>query len=187
MANQVPAKNGGTLTRPNKGETMNPNGRPKGAAKKTKLKNLLQDLIKLRNSTNITDNVKKAAYNLYEIVISDIAINEVTDSVFHLYFIESEFGIKVGISKDVENRLKQIRAYAPSAKIVKVIKYGGNFEKAIHGKFRYLNIRGNNQIGIEWFTKNDDLFSFIEQVNTAKDLAKIFGKFTGHQLSLFEL
>jgi hypothetical protein len=29
MAEQVPAKNGGTLTRPAKGETMNPNGRPK--------------------------------------------------------------------------------------------------------------------------------------------------------------
>lgn len=29
MAKQVPAKNGGTLTRPEKGETMNPNGRPR--------------------------------------------------------------------------------------------------------------------------------------------------------------
>lgn len=29
MAKQVPARNGGTLTRPDKGETMNPNGRPK--------------------------------------------------------------------------------------------------------------------------------------------------------------
>ena len=28
MAKQVSARNGGTLTRPNKGETMNPNGRP---------------------------------------------------------------------------------------------------------------------------------------------------------------
>jgi hypothetical protein len=29
MPRQVPARNGGTLTRPNKGETMNPNGRPR--------------------------------------------------------------------------------------------------------------------------------------------------------------
>jgi hypothetical protein len=28
VAKQVPARNGGTLTRPDKGETMNPNGRP---------------------------------------------------------------------------------------------------------------------------------------------------------------
>jgi hypothetical protein len=31
MAKQVPAKNGGTLTRPDKGESMNPGGRPPGA------------------------------------------------------------------------------------------------------------------------------------------------------------
>ena len=29
MAKQVPARNGGTLTRPDKGESMNPKGRPK--------------------------------------------------------------------------------------------------------------------------------------------------------------
>jgi hypothetical protein len=29
VAKQVPARNGGTLTRPAKGETMNPNGRPR--------------------------------------------------------------------------------------------------------------------------------------------------------------
>ena len=31
MAKQVPSRNGGTLTVPDKGETMNPNGRPKGS------------------------------------------------------------------------------------------------------------------------------------------------------------
>ena len=31
MAKQVPARNGGTLTRPDKGETMNPDGRPPGS------------------------------------------------------------------------------------------------------------------------------------------------------------
>ena len=30
MAKQVPARNGGTLTRPDKGESMNPAGKPKG-------------------------------------------------------------------------------------------------------------------------------------------------------------
>jgi hypothetical protein len=29
VAKQVPARNGGTLTRPDKGETMNPHGRPR--------------------------------------------------------------------------------------------------------------------------------------------------------------
>jgi len=30
MSKQVPARNGGTLTRPDKGESMNPAGKPKG-------------------------------------------------------------------------------------------------------------------------------------------------------------
>ena len=33
MAKQVPARNGGTLTRPDKGETMNPHGRPRRAVR----------------------------------------------------------------------------------------------------------------------------------------------------------
>lgn len=42
MAKQVPARNGGTLTRPDKGETMNPNGRPK---KLPNLDKLLADIL----------------------------------------------------------------------------------------------------------------------------------------------
>jgi hypothetical protein len=41
MAKQVPARNGGTLTRPAKGETMNPNGRPKSPRK---LKEFIKEL-----------------------------------------------------------------------------------------------------------------------------------------------
>lgn len=46
MAKQVPARNGGTLTRPDKGETMNPNGRPK---KLPKLDVLLSDVLGSEN------------------------------------------------------------------------------------------------------------------------------------------
>lgn len=50
MAKQVPARNGGTLTRPDKGETMNPNGRPKGVQNsKTRLLRLLQLVQKKKN------------------------------------------------------------------------------------------------------------------------------------------
>jgi hypothetical protein len=38
MATQVPGRNGGTLTRPDKGEVLNPNGRPK------KLITLMKDI-----------------------------------------------------------------------------------------------------------------------------------------------
>ena len=42
MAKQVPARNGGTLTRPDKGETMNPNGRPKGVRS---MKSIIQEFL----------------------------------------------------------------------------------------------------------------------------------------------
>jgi IS30 family transposase len=54
VAKQVPARNGGTLTRPDKGETMNPNGRPKGARSlSTILKEMLSEEIEI-----IVDGVK---------------------------------------------------------------------------------------------------------------------------------
>lgn len=167
-----------------KGEIKNPYGRPKGESKKKKLNKLLDDIIKIYNS-KISNHKKRIIYNLYEIVLSDIGSDEISDTITDLYFIESEIGIKIGISKNVENRLKQIRLYSPSSRILKVIKYGGNFEKILHNKFSYLNIKGNTQIGVEWFYKNDDLHSFINDINTTKDLATMFSKFTDYQLSLF--
>jgi len=167
-----------------KGEIRNPYGRPKGESKKKKLNKLLDDIIKIHNG-KISNHKKRIIYNLYEIVLSDIGSDEITDTINDLYFIQSEVGIKIGISKNVENRLKQIKYYSESSKILKVIKYGGNFEKLLHNKFSYLNIKGNSQIGIEWFYKNDDLLSFIDEINTTKDLAQIFCKFTDYQLSLF--
>lgn len=178
-------KHGGSLYRPSKGETANPNGRPKGKSKRVQLRKLLEDIIKLHNN-KISNNLKAVVYNLYEIVLSDISLNEISDSINNLYFIESEFGIKVGISKNVQKRLTDIRRYAPDAKIIKVINYGGNFEKHIHAKFEYLNIKGNIDIGIEWFYKNSDLYLFIEEINTAKDLASIFGNYNENQLLLFK-
>lgn len=169
-----------------KGEIKNPNGRPKGSkGKKQRFKILLDDIISIHNC-NFSEVTKKLMYNIYEIVVSDMAINQATQTINHLYFIESEYGVKIGISKDVETRFQQIKSYCKNAKVIKVISYAGNFEKLLHKKFKHLNIKDNKQIGTEWFLKNDELNSFIEKINKAKDLAEIFGKFTKHQLSLFD-
>ena len=89
-----------------KGIAPNPNGRPKGSiSKKPKLKKLLKDLSAIM--TTLTDREKHLAYQLYEIVDSDLKFNNVSASINHLYFIESDFGIKIGISKNVTKRIEQ--------------------------------------------------------------------------------
>jgi len=167
-----------------KGMIANPKGRPKGTiSKKPKLKKLLKDLASIMDT--LTEREKHLAYQLYEIVENDLMFNNVSSSVNHLYFIESDFGIKIGISKNVENRLNQIKSYAQSSKILKVIKYGGNFENDIHKKFKYINIKNNHTIGIEWFNKSNDLLEFINEIDEVNDLHKYFNPKGSGQLLLF--
>lgn len=184
MSRAIQGKNGGTLFVPNKGHTHNPNGRPKGSiSKKPKLKKLLKDLSAIM--TTLTDREKHLAYQLYEIVESDLKFNNVSASINHLYFIESDFGIKIGISKNVTKRIEQIRNYAPSAKLIKTIKFAGNFERNLHKRFRHINIKNNNTIGIEWFDKSIDLIEFISEIDEVNDLHKYFNPKGNGQLLLF--
>ena len=104
--------------------------------------------------------------------------------------MESAIGIKIGVSKNVNKRLQQIKMYASDAQIKKVIPYAGEYEKKIHKKFKSLNIKGNQTIGTEWFIKNDDLLSWISELDSVGDLVTIFGSKRGKgivaQLSLFQ-
>ena len=172
------------LTPFKKGECANPKGRPKGTtSKKPKLKKLLKDLSAIM--TTLTDREKYLAYQLYDIIESDLKFNNVSASLNHLYFIESDFGIKIGISKNVSKRFEQIKKYAPSIKLIKIIKFAGNFEKNIHKKFKHINIKNNNLIGIEWFDKSVDLLEFISELDEVNDLHKYFNPKGVGQLLLF--
>jgi hypothetical protein len=168
-----------------KGESGNLKGRPKGTvSKKNKLLKLIKDLAKI--SENLTEREKMLVYQLYEIIEGDIYnSSSISSSANHLYFMESEFGIKIGVSKNVNNRLKQIKVYAPSAKIIKIINYAGKFESNIHKKFESVNIKNNPIIGIEWFLKSDDLMSFIEELQNINDMHKYFNPKGSGQLILF--
>jgi hypothetical protein len=159
-----------------KGKSGNLNGRPKG--KKTKrvcLKNLIFDIAKIKDKNGLSSSQLAIIYQLYQVALSDYTCDVVTTTIQHLYFIESDFGIKIGISKDVNERLRQIKNYAPSARILKVIPYAGNFESKLHAKFKKQNIKNSPLYGIEWFYKNDDLIAFIESIDNVKDLCNIFG------------
>ena len=167
-----------------KGIAPNPTGRPKGTiSKKPKLKKLLKDLSAI--ITTLTEREKYLAYQLYDIVESDLKFNNVSASITHLYFIESDFGIKIGISKNVSKRLEQIKKYAPNSKVIKTIKYAGNFETNLHKKFKHINIKNNNLIGIEWFDKSVDLLEFISEIDEVNDLHKYFNPKGVGQLLLF--
>lgn len=168
-----------------KGEIRNPNGRPKGSGnKKMYLKLLIKDIIHLYKG-EINEYTKKMMYDIYSIALSDYSNNVINDTISHLYFMESDFGIKIGISKDVKNRLRQIKNYAPSTIIIKTIPFAGNFEKLLHKKFKKQNIKNNPLYGVEWFYKNDDLYSFIDETNTILDLANEFNHSIPKQLQLF--
>jgi hypothetical protein len=164
-----PGKFGGNLK---SGGTKSP-GRPKGKSKKNALKKLLKDLAAITDT--LTDREKMLVYQLYGIVEADIYATSISSSVEHLYFFESDFGIKIGKSKDVQNRLKQIKLYAPEAKVLRVIKYAGKFESNMHKKFSYLNIENKNGIGTEWFRKDkNQIVTFIESIETIECMHKYF-------------
>lgn len=166
------------------GNIANPYGRPKGKSKKTFLKELIKDIIYLYKR-EINPYTKRLIYDLYQMSISDYSNNVINDNISHLYFMESDFGIKIGVSKNVNHRLRQIKMYAPTTKILKEIKFAGNYEKLLHKKFKKQNIKNNPIYGIEWFYKNDDLYSFIEETNTILDLANQFNHTIPEQLKLF--
>ena len=167
-----------------KGKSGNLNGRPKGTiSKKPKLNKLIKDLAAIM--TTLTDREKHLAYQLYDIVENDLKLNNVSTSINHLYFIESDFGIKIGISKNVTKRIEQIRNYAPSAKLIKTIKYAGNFENDLHKRFKHINIKNNSKIGIEWFDKSVDLIEFISEIDEVNDLHKYFNPKGDGQLLIF--
>ena len=156
------------------GEINNPNGRPKGSKNRaSSLKKIILDISKI--SKNITNSQLHLLYQLYKISISDYVCNVTTTNIQHLYFIESDFGIKIGVSKDVNKRLEQIKNYAPSSIILKQIDFAANFETKLHKKFKRQNIKNNPIYGIEWFYKTDDLKCFIDDINNVNDLCRIFG------------
>lgn len=81
MARQVPARNGGTLTRPEKGETMNPNGRPRkyvsvlkdAGYKLSEINDTIQNLMAMRVD-ELEDVFKNPATTILEKTIAGAMI-----------------------------------------------------------------------------------------------------------------
>lgn len=96
------------------------------------------------------------------IKILSASLNE-NDEVF-LYFMQNENGlIKIGISKDPENRRKQLQSILKEKIfILKVLKFP-EYERLLHKKFFNYNAFHRGQV--EWFTPYPDLVEFIDKVD----------------------
>lgn len=156
------------------------NGRPKSKTKS--LIKLIKDIAKIKHK--LEGREKRLAYDLYEIAIADLSLKNIDSDVRDLYFMKSDFGIKIGVSKRVDKRLIEVKRYAPSVEIYKVIKNGGAFEANLHKKFKKHNIKNNPIYGVEWFYTNDDLLNFIDEIDNVTDLVSEFGTKQAVQLQL---
>ena len=89
-----------------------------------------------------------------------------------LYFFYSDTGLtKIGISNDVDRRVKQVaRLVKSNLQVVKVLKDCSQYEKTLHKIFSDINIPYMNQT--EWFHTTEDLISFIGRVNE-KNIKKL--------------
>ena len=90
-----------------------------------------------------------------------------------LYFLrDSKGSIKIGISKDVLNRVLELElAMNDHIEIIKVISNASKFERILHRKFTHL--RENREIQVdgytEWFSSHIELINFIEGFNPIID------------------
>ena len=82
-----------------------------------------------------------------------------------IYFIQSENGgnIKIGVSRDVESRLKQLQtSNSEKLKVTNVIPGGFEKEKELHEKFKSINIEG------EWFKATQKLAEMAKAIPIRK-------------------
>ncbi len=80
-----------------------------------------------------------------------------------IYFVtcEGDFPIKIGMSSNVVERMRDIRTALPFEPILLASFQGtSRDERDIHKRFDHLKLRG------EWFRRDDDLLAYIEQIRT---------------------
>ncbi len=152
---------------------------------------------KLKGATNIKfgkpfkDKFYKNLKNLNPLVPEDNFIGGLCvallklDKSFdnkNLYFLESEDGlIKIGVSTDVDNRIKDIKkSLMKDIKILKTINYGAEYENDLHNLFSHINSSKylGTDGGTEWFLPDKLLLKFIKKVNE-DNIEKLINEYEG--------
>ena len=111
MAKQVPARNGGTLTRPDKGETMNPKGRPKGTISRATIARKVLAMV-----ANYPENIFAKLKEQYPTITQRTTIEEMMTIVMADKLLDSAFG-KPKAEVDLTNAGE---AFKPATVIIQV-------------------------------------------------------------------
>lgn len=81
-------------------------------------------------------------------------------SAKYLYFIACGDAVKVGVSSDPENRMKELRAGAPGPlRIVAKFEQRGRDEGALHKRIAHLRLYG------EWFRHTEEVDALIRELS----------------------
>jgi len=81
----------------------------------------------------------------------------------YLYFIQCGDLVKIGVSNDVENRIKTLQPGSPGKMtLIKSIKKSGHLESYCHKKLLHLKVYG------EWFLLTDEVYKLINKLSTVK-------------------
>jgi len=115
-------------------------------------------------------NIKKSLLEVMEHFLT---------STQHLYFITStdmEY-VKIGISNNVDKRLKQLKKSTPfDIELYKSVDYGGVYEHSLHTTYKSNNTTFDTAFdgSTEWFILDDKLKRYIDSVDIKK-LKKKYG------------
>lgn len=89
------------------------------------------------------------------------------DNRKHVYFIRAKLGgpVKIGIAKDVEQRLAALQTGCPfELEVLAVIPHGARkMERLLHRQFKSTRIHG------EWFQPSDALSSFVANLGAKNE------------------
>lgn len=97
-----------------------------------------------------------------DLLIYEVNKNEIIDKVIdYIYFIQEPItkSIKIGTTKNVKNRFKQLQTSSPlQLKLLKTTKGNIDEEKKLHDQFAIYRLSG------EWFQENDELMKYIDMI-----------------------
>lgn len=109
--------------------------------------------------------MKRTRYREHQIELATIALNRyirtrawrLERSIYFVTCDAPDFPIKIGMSGNVEERLRDIRTALPFEPVLMASFTGtSKDETAVHGRFAHLRLRG------EWFRRDAALVDWIE-------------------------